>query len=107
MPWLSGRTARMDADEPLHDAGAGRRGRARMGLALFVASTALCVAVAVSPDPAPRFVPSDSSPGDIDVYRQIVERVRAGEPFYDVCRDELRKNGYPTRSVFNWRTPMY
>lgn len=32
--------------------------------------------------------------------------MRAGESYYDAAAAELRARGYPTRSVFNWRTPL-
>lgn len=43
---------------------------------------------------------------DMTLYRSEVVRVAQGEAYYDVAGDELRKQGYPTRSVFNWRTPL-
>jgi hypothetical protein len=44
---------------------------------------------------------------DLQVYRNIVTRVHGGESYYDAAGDELRSNGYPTASVFNWRPPAY
>jgi len=44
-------------------------------------------------------------PGDVDLYNAEIKRMQAGEGFYAVCAEELRTRGYPTRSVFNWRTP--
>jgi hypothetical protein len=41
------------------------------------------------------------------VYRRIVERVHAGEDYYDAAGSELRTGGYATRSLFNWRLPLY
>ena len=35
-----------------------------------------------------------------------VDRIHAGEGYYRAAGDELRGRGYPTRSVFNWRTPL-
>ena len=43
---------------------------------------------------------------DVSLHTAIVNRVAAGEPYYDATGDELRRRGYPTRSVFNWRTPF-
>jgi hypothetical protein len=42
---------------------------------------------------------------DLQAYRQIVERVHAGEDYYSAAGDELRSGGYATSSVFNWRLP--
>lgn len=44
--------------------------------------------------------------GDPALYRAEAERVHAGEAYYDVLAEELPERGYPTRSVFNWRTPL-
>ncbi len=44
--------------------------------------------------------------GDVALYRAEVERIRAGEGYYAAAADELRTRGYPTGSVFNWRTPL-
>jgi hypothetical protein len=43
--------------------------------------------------------------GDLVLFRAVTERVRSGEPYYDVMRAELRNRGYPTASIFNWRAP--
>jgi hypothetical protein len=43
---------------------------------------------------------------DIDLYRAQAERIRGGERYYSVVKDELESRGYPTRNVFNWRTPL-
>ena len=55
--------------------------------------------------PAPP--PKKNSPpgGDIVLYRAVVERVSLGEPYYPTMRAELRRRGYPTASIFNWRSP--
>lgn len=45
-------------------------------------------------------------PGDVALYQAEVDRVRAGESYYAVTSEELRARGYPTKSVFNWRTPL-
>jgi len=34
-----------------------------------------------------------------------IARLQAGEPYYVVMGDELRRRGYPSSSAFNWRTP--
>ncbi|MDR3632832.1 MAG: hypothetical protein P4L84_03295 [Isosphaeraceae bacterium] len=40
-------------------------------------------------------------------YRHIALRVRARESYYEAASRELRFHHFPTRSVFNWRTPLY
>jgi hypothetical protein len=43
--------------------------------------------------------------GDIVLFRAVVERVRAGQPYYPSMRTELQARSYPTASIFNWRPP--
>jgi hypothetical protein len=38
-------------------------------------------------------------------YQTVVERIHAGESYYSIVGSELRRIGYPTQSVFNWRLP--
>jgi hypothetical protein len=45
-------------------------------------------------------------PCDALLYRAEADRIRGGENYYEVAAQELRARGYPTRSVFNWRTPL-
>jgi hypothetical protein len=49
---------------------------------------------------------ADRGPGDLALYRAKVRRIRAGESYYEAANAELRQRGYPTRSLFNWRTPL-
>jgi hypothetical protein len=44
---------------------------------------------------------------DLRLYRSILERVHSGENYYDVAGEELRRQGYPSASLFNWRMPVY
>lgn len=48
----------------------------------------------------------DRGPGDLALYRAVIQRVSAGESYYQASNVELRERGYPTRSLFNWRTPL-
>jgi hypothetical protein len=50
--------------------------------------------------------PAGRGVGDPALYRAEAERVHRGESYYDVLAAELPTRGYPTRSVFNWRTPL-
>jgi hypothetical protein len=45
--------------------------------------------------------------GDVNLSVWTIERIAAGEPYYAAVGDELRRHRYPTKSVFNWRTPFH
>src|SRR5262249_54580742 len=51
--------------------------------------------------------PAGQGGSDLRLYRAIIERVQAGECYYDGAGSELRNHGYPTGSPFNWRPPVY
>ncbi|MBN2326368.1 MAG: hypothetical protein JXR73_04375 [Candidatus Omnitrophica bacterium] len=42
---------------------------------------------------------------DLELYETIVERIHAGEPYYEAAGGELRRRGYATVPFFNWRLP--
>jgi hypothetical protein len=44
--------------------------------------------------------------GDVALYRAEVDRMQQGQGYYVAADQELRTRGYPTKSVFNWRTPV-
>jgi hypothetical protein len=48
----------------------------------------------------------DRGPGDLALYNAEIRRIRAGDTYYQAANAELRQRGYPTRSLFNWRTPL-
>jgi hypothetical protein len=50
--------------------------------------------------------PRSDKPGDVALYNAEIQRMRAGEGYYAVAASELRARGYPTASLFNWRTPL-
>lgn len=50
--------------------------------------------------------PAAEAQRDIELFRAVVARVRAGMPYYEAMGMELRQRRYPTASVFNWRTPL-
>lgn len=80
------------------------RGAALSLLALVVAVTAgLVLAALAGHAPA---AAGDVQGGDLALYQHIVERLHAGEPFYPAMHSELLSRGYPTASIFNWRTPL-
>jgi hypothetical protein len=64
-----------------------------------------CLLAAWAPKEGDQVIAADGS--DLRLYRNIVERVHAGESYYEAAGQELRDAGYPTGSVFNWRPPLY
>lgn len=100
----------MAANHPANSSVSGfevSRNKAMLALAIFGFATLLCVGIALTNDPTPPFVPPPGATTDLDVFRRIVDRVHAGESFHSATQQELRTHDYPTRSVFNWRTPVY
>lgn len=80
--------------------------QARAVVALFLLTCVFFVGVTVSPlrkGNVGRHRPGES---DVALYRAEVERIHAGESYYQAAAAELSARGYPTRSVFNWRTPL-
>ena len=51
--------------------------------------------------------PADEKKRDALLFRSVVDRVQAGEGYYDAWGSEVRSRGYPTRSMFNWRLPLF
>jgi hypothetical protein len=80
-----------------------RRGPA---IALLAVLTALMVAAAWPMAMPPLKVrASQAEPSDVDFYRATIRRVGAGEAYYPVAADELRKGGYPLRPFVTVRLP--
>jgi hypothetical protein len=82
------------------------RGRARLMLALFLLVAAFFVGVTMSPLKSGFADAANRGPGDVELYSAEAARVHAGENYYDAKAAELTKRGYPTKSIFNWRTPL-
>lgn len=80
--------------------------RARFALAIFALAALFFVAITFSPLKSGYADAPDRGPGDVELYRAEVERIHAGEGYYQAAAAELRPRGYPTRSIFNWRTPL-
>jgi hypothetical protein len=80
---------------------------ARIKLGSLLVATLALAALSLTPDPSTPLEPPPGATGDREVFERIVARVRAGDRFHDATQEELRSHGYPTRSVFNWRTPCY
>ena len=80
--------------------------QARAVLSLLVLSALFFIGVSLSPL-ASGFADSPyRGPGDVGLYRAEVDRIGQGESYYSAAAEELRARGYPTRSIFNWRTPL-
>jgi hypothetical protein len=79
---------------------------ARIVLAVSLALTVACVAITLSPLGTNMVGRDRAGEGDIAAYRAEIERVHLGEGYYEAAAAELAARGYPTRSVFNWRTPL-
>ena len=80
--------------------------QARAVLGALAAAAVLCVAVTFSPLASGWVGKPGRGEGDTALYRAEVDRIRAGEGYYEAASAELVQRGYPTASVFNWRTPL-
>ena len=80
--------------------------QARSVLAALLAVSLVCVAITLSPWKSTRVGKKGEREGDVALYQAEVDRVRAGQGYYEAAAAELTRRGYPTRSVFNWRTPL-
>jgi hypothetical protein len=85
-------------------------GISRPRAAIILSLTALAILACIIASRAGKTAPphlSNSGLSDEEVLYHIIARVHAGENYYDAASDELRKEGFPLRSVFNWRQPLY
>ena len=51
--------------------------------------------------------PQPQAMTDSQLFSNVISRMQRGESYYPVMGQELRAGGYPTASVFNWRTPAW
>ena len=80
--------------------------RRAAAIALLGALAALLIIVAwpvATPQPHGRA--SEIEQSDPDLYRAIIGRVAAGEAYYPVAADQLRKGGYPLKPFVTFRLP--
>ncbi len=77
--------------------------RATLILAVLFASIVYGLAVC---RPIPNLAGSQTNGEDLKCYQAIVARIHAGESYYSAAGYELRRMGYATASVFNWRLPL-
>jgi len=80
--------------------------QARAVLAALLLTTALFVGITLSPLARGQVGKPLVGAGDLALYRAEIDRIRTGEGYYQAAAEELSSRGYPTRSVFNWRTPL-
>jgi hypothetical protein len=80
--------------------------RARIVLTLIVVLMVAAVSVTLSPLRKSQVGDTARRGCDIALYRAEIDRIRAGDGYYEAAAAELRARGYPTKSVFNWRTPV-
>jgi len=80
--------------------------RARSVLVVIVTTLGSAVAITLSPLASSNLRPHPNEAGDVALYRAEVTRIHDGEGYYPAAAAELTARGYPTRSVFNWRTPL-
>src|SRR4029453_7721730 len=78
-------------------------------LAIIAALLGLVAVVCWSPasGPAPKVRTSQAQHSDLQLYRDIISRVRAGESYYRATADELRKGNYPLKPFFTFRLPTH
>lgn len=86
--------------------GPSRAVHARVVLIAAAVVAGLLVGVTLSPLAEGDVRRVQAGQGDVALYAAEVDRIRTGEGYYDAAAAELRHRGYPTRSVFNWRTPL-
>jgi hypothetical protein len=78
--------------------------RRSIGLTILAAIT--LVAITLSPWRSGFVGTPKRGSGDVALYQAEAERIRDGQSYYHAAKAELEGRGYPTRSVFNWRTPL-
>jgi hypothetical protein len=79
---------------------------ARAVLAITLAVVVSFVAISISPLAGEFAFARPAGPGDVQLYQAEVQRIANGEGYYEAASHELHARGYPTLSVFNWRTPL-
>ena len=84
-----------------------QRSRAVVVLSVTLVATGWCLWIALPRETGPLPPPPDKTKRDALLFSSVVYRVHAGEGYYEAFGSELRSRGYPTRSMFNWRLPLY
>jgi hypothetical protein len=81
-------------------------GQARVVLLAFVVATGALIALTLSPLKSGRADQPGRGVGDVDLFLMHAAIVRSGGDYYEAAKLEMQSRGYPTRSIFNWRTPL-
>jgi len=78
-------------------------------LAAIAAMLALLAIACWSPAaaPAPKVRTSAAQHSDLQLYRDIIARVRSGGDYYEVTAEELRTGNYPLKPFFTFRLPTH
>ena len=76
-----------------------------VALLALLAAALILVAWPVASSPAPQVRASETEQSDLDLYRDTITRVAAGEAYYPVAADELRRGGYPLKPFVTFRLP--
>lgn len=80
--------------------------QARLVMIVLALSALFFVGVTFSPLRRGNVGKRPPDEGDVALYWAEVQRIHAGEGYYQAAAAELPARGYPTRSLFNWRTPL-
>ncbi len=75
-------------------------------MAILALGTLFCLEIAFSSLWQGNIERARRGAGDAALYRAIVDRIHNGEGYYNATAAEQTAQGYPTQSVFNWRTPL-
>ena len=78
---------------------------AAIGVLVALISALLIAAWPAPSTPQPKVRASEAEQSDLDLYRTIIKRVGAGEPYYPVAAEELRNGGYPLKPFVTFRLP--
>lgn len=79
---------------------------ARGVLSITAAVIVSFVAISLSPLAGGFATQRPAGPGDVQLYLSEIQRIAHGEGYYEAANHELHARGYPTLSMFNWRTPL-
>lgn len=73
---------------------------------LIALVAALLIAAWPAPStPQPKMRASETEQSDLQLYRDVIGRVKAGDPYYTAAADLLRKGGYPLKPFVTFRLP--
>jgi hypothetical protein len=80
--------------------------QSRAVLVIAALGTLFCLGVSISPLWQGKADQPRRGAGDVALFRAKVDRIHNGEGYYQAAATEMTARGYPTQSVFNWRTPL-